>query len=78
MEKDFIIRKITSRKLWVSIASFVAMLMAYLGADKGSAEAISALILAFASCLGYLLSEGLVDSNRVDTNTEKKDESEGE
>ena len=76
MDKEFIIRKLTSRKLWVSIASFVAMLMVYLGADKGSAEALSARILAFASCLGYLLAEGLVDSNREDTKASDSKESE--
>lgn len=39
-------RKLTSRKLWLSIASFVAMLIIAINGDQGSAEQISALIMA--------------------------------
>ena len=34
-------RKLTSRKLWLSIASFVAMILIFLKVDKGTAEQVS-------------------------------------
>ena len=63
MKKEDFIRKLTSRKFWLALASFVSMLMIYNGADKGQAEAVAALIMAGASVLGYILAEGLADAN---------------
>lgn len=54
-------RKLTSRKMWLSIASFVAMLIIYFGGAEGQAEQISALIMAGASVIGYVIAEGLAD-----------------
>jgi len=55
-------RKLTSRKLWLSIASFVAMLIIAINGDKGSAEQVSALIMAGATIIGYVIGEGLADA----------------
>ena len=55
-------RKLTSRKLWLSIASFVAMLIIAINGDEGSAQQISALIMAGATIIGYVIGEGLADS----------------
>lgn len=54
-------RKLTSRKLWLSIASFVTMLMVYFGKDSGQAEQVASLIMAGATVIGYVLAEGLAD-----------------
>lgn len=54
-------RKLTSRKLWLSIASFVSMLVIAFGADSSDAEQISAIIMAGASVVAYVIGEGLVD-----------------
>lgn len=62
MKKEDIIRKLTSRKLWVAIAGFVSGLIVAFGDDAGTAETVSGLILQAASILGYLLAEGLADS----------------
>lgn len=62
MKKDDIIRKLTSRKLWVAVAGFVSGLIVALDGDAGTAETVSGLILQAASILGYLLAEGLADS----------------
>lgn len=56
-----IVRKLTSRKLWMAIAGFVAGLLVALGESAETAETISGLIMAGASVLGYLLAEGLAD-----------------
>ena len=60
--KDIIIRKLTSRKLWAAVAGFVSMLMIYRGATPASAESVSALILAGASVIAYIVGEGLADA----------------
>lgn len=61
-----IVRKLTSRKLWMAIAGFVAGLLVALGESAATAETISGLIMSGASVLGYLLAEGLADSANVE------------
>lgn len=63
MKKEDLIRKITSRKLWLSIASFTSMVLVYNGAAQSEAERVAAIIMAGASVLGYVLAEGLADAN---------------
>ena len=55
-------RKLTSRKLWISIASFVSMLIIAINGNEGSAQQISALIMAGATVIGYVIGEGLADA----------------
>ena len=54
-------RKLTSRKLWLSVAGFVAMLLVLLNYDKGTDESVASLIMAGATIIGYVLGEGLAD-----------------
>lgn len=66
MTKETIIetikRKLSSRKLWMSVASFVSLLMVALGQPEANATQVSALIMAGASVVGYVIAEGLADS----------------
>ena len=62
MEKEYIIRKLTSRKLWVAVAGFVSGLIVAFDGDAETAETIGGLILQGAAVLGYLLAEGLTDA----------------
>lgn len=55
-------RKLCSRKLWLSIANFVSMILIYLGNSASEAEQVAALIMAGAGVIGYVLAEGLADS----------------
>ncbi len=66
MKKDDIIRKITSRKLWMSIASFVSMLIIASGKSQSEATQISALIISGATVIAYIVGEGLVDLSNKD------------
>lgn len=59
-------RKLTSRKLWMSIASFVSMLMVALNYSENQAAQIAALITAGATVIGYVLGEGLADSGHAE------------
>ena len=63
MQKIDWIRKLTSRKFWLSIASFVAMLIVALGGGENTAQQITALIMAGATVVGYVLGESLADAS---------------
>lgn len=54
-------RKLTSRKFWLSIASFVSMLIIFFGISDNVATQVSSLIMAAASVIGYVIGEGLAD-----------------
>lgn len=66
MNKGNIIRKLTSRKFWLAIASFVSMLMIYLGAPESDAAQVASLVMAGATVIGYMVGEGLADSGNQD------------
>lgn len=55
-------RKLTSRKLWLSITEFVSMLIIFLGYSENVAVQVAALIMAGAGVIGYVIGEGLADS----------------
>lgn len=57
-------RKLTSRKLWLSIANFVSMMMIFFGASDSEATQVSAIVMAGAGVIGYLVGEGLADSKK--------------
>lgn len=61
MTKADLFRKLTSRKFWLALASFTAMMIIYITGDNSKAENVSALIMAGASVVGYLIGEGLAD-----------------
>lgn len=69
MNVNNIIRKLTSRKLWMSIASFVSMLMVSCNYAESEASQVAALIMAGATVIGYVVGEGLADSGN-NTNNE--------
>lgn len=54
-------RKLTSRKLWMSIASFIAMVMIFTGSPENSANQVAAIVMAGATVIGYVIGEGLAD-----------------
>ena len=55
-------RKLTSRKLWISIAGFVAGLIVAFGGESSTAETVSGCILSGAAVVAYIIGEGLIDS----------------
>ena len=55
-------KKLTSRKLWMSIASFVSMLVVYFGGAETEPAQIASLIMAGATVIGYVVGEGLADA----------------
>lgn len=55
-------RKLTSRKLWTAVASFVSMMVVATGGAENTATQVTALIMAGASVIAYIIGEGLTDS----------------
>ena len=65
-------RKLTSRKLWTAVASFVSMMIVATGGAENTATQVTAPIMAGASVVAYIIGEGLTDSANADA--EIKDE----
>lgn len=56
------VRKLTSRKLWTAAASFVSMMIVATGGTENTAAQVTALIMAGASVVAYIIGEGLTDA----------------
>lgn len=65
MKKIDWIRKLTSRKFWLSVASFVSMLIVALGGAEATATQVTGLIMAGATVIGYVIGEGLADAGNA-------------
>ena len=55
-------RKLTSRKFWLAVISFITALLIFFNVDKGTVEQIASLIMAGATVIAYIIGEGLADS----------------
>ena len=55
-------RKFTSRKFWVAVADFVGMLLIALHVAEDTATQVTALIMAGAGVIAYILGEGMTDA----------------
>lgn len=62
------VRKLTSRKFWVAVASFVSMMIVAFGGTENSASQVAALIMAGASVIAYIIGEGLTDVANANNN----------
>ncbi len=66
-------RKLTSRKLWLALAGFIAGLIVIFGGSQESADKVSGAILSGAAVVGYIVGEGLTDAaNKGDDDKEDK------
>lgn len=62
-------KKLTSRKLWAAVVSFVSLLVVALGGSQELAAQVTALIMAGATVVAYIVGEGLVDAASVSTSS---------
>lgn len=60
-------RKLTSRKFWTAIAEFVTMLILAFHGSQETAVQVTALIMAGASVIAYIIGEGLIDAAGANT-----------
>ena len=62
MTKQDIIRKLTSRKFWLALVAFITPLMLAFGVAESTTTQVTAIIMAGADVLAYLLAEGMADA----------------
>lgn len=71
-------RKITSRKLWMSIAQFVSSLLIYIGVAEAEAERVVCLIMAGGAVIAYVIGESRADAanagKTIDNSKEPEEE----
>lgn len=72
MRKINWINKLTSRKWWTSIISFVTLMIVALGGTESVATQVASIIMAGAVVIGYTIGEGLVDAQS--TNIEEEED----
>lgn len=78
MKKIDWVKKLTSRKLWTAVGSFVSMMIVALGGTDNQATQVAALIMAGATVIAYIVGEGLTDAaNANSSGTEKGTEKTG-
>ena len=66
-------RKLTSRKLWAAVVSFVSLLMVGLGFAESDATQVASIIMAGASVVAYIIGEGLVDASAAGGDSDGSD-----
>lgn len=54
--------KLTSRKFWAAVAEFVTMLLVFFNYPQDKTTQITALIMAGAAVIAYIVGEGLIDA----------------
>ena len=61
MTKQDIIRKLTSRKFWVAVVGFITPLLLAFGVAENDVSQVTAIIMAGADVVAYLIAEGMTD-----------------
>lgn len=56
-------RKLTSRKFWMAVVAFVTPLLLAFGVAENTVTQVTAIVMAGADVVAYILAEGLVDAN---------------
>lgn len=60
-------RKLTSRKFWVAVVSLVGDMIVMFGGTEDTVVKVTALIMSGAAVIAYIIGEGLVDAQNVES-----------
>lgn len=60
-----ILRKLSSRKLWMAVAGVITGIAVVLGVDSSELEVIVGAVVSVISAVAYIVVEGKVDAERV-------------
>ena len=66
MNKQDIIRKLTSRKFWIAVVGFITPLLLAFGVAEENVTQVTAIIMAGADVVAYLIAEGLADAKNAE------------
>lgn len=69
MSKEDLIRKLTSRKLWVALVAFVTSLLICFNVAEDVVTQVASVIMGIGSLIAYMFSEGWVDAKRAGNQT---------
>lgn len=72
--KEMVIRKLTSRKLWVSVISFISAIMIFYNCPESEVNQVSAIIMAGAVAVSYIIGEGMTDADHKTDEDDTYDE----
>ena len=61
--------KLTSRKFWLAVTSFISLLILAFGGTQEIATRVTAIIMAGATIFAYIIGEGLVDAAAANTSS---------
>lgn len=67
---ETLIRKLTSRKLWVAIAGIATGICMILGGDGSDVNNVAGAVTALGSAVAYIIAEGKVDAASAKTAVE--------
>ena len=66
-------QKLTSRKFWAAVITFVTSILVAFGVPDLTIEQVIAIISAASAMIAYIIGEGLVDAARIN-NSESEDD----
>lgn len=55
-------KKLTSRKFWMAVCSFVASIIVIFGCGENVATQVTGAITAFGTVVAYIVGEGMIDA----------------
>lgn len=62
MNKEQIIRKLTSRKFWAAVVGFVSAILLAFGVAEGEIAEVTGIIMSGGTLIAYIVGEGMVDA----------------
>ena len=68
-------KKLTSRKFWMAVIGFVTPLLISFGVSESVATEIAGIIMSGATCIAYILGEGIVDAEHTSNSVNAPDNS---
>ena len=66
-------QKLTSRKFWAAVVTFVSTILVAFGVPDMTVEQVTAIITAGSAMIAYIIGEGLVDAARIKAETKNDD-----
>lgn len=62
-------RKLTSRKFWMAVVAFITPLLLAFGVAETNVTQVTAIIIAGADVIAYIIAEGMVDAYHNENET---------
>ena len=67
-------QKLTSRKFWAAVVTFVSTVLVAFGVPDMTVEQVTAIITVGSAMIAYIIGEGLVDAARLKAQNDKDGE----